>query len=287
MLPLQVALQLPHLRLSPLGVVPQQDRRPSLIVDYTYSGVNNETVRMAPPEAMHFGKALQRILRHVVHAHPRYRPAWLAKIDIADGFYRIGLQPVHVPRLGVILPTSGGEPLVALPLALPMGWVESPPYFTAATETACNLLSATLRSGTAQLPQHHLKGLAATPVPTDSPTSGEWAPRLADPCSTMPCPSSLVAYADVYVDDFVLTAQTQRNRDRVLRSALQHSIDPFLRPLIDGNCSSRKEPVSVKKLCKGDACWATRKKTILGWEFDTVAGTMRLPPHRVARLRTT
>ncbi|KAI2500160.1 adenylate kinase [Fragilaria crotonensis] len=37
-LPLEVALTLPNLRLSPLGVVPQRNRRPRLIVDYTYPG---------------------------------------------------------------------------------------------------------------------------------------------------------------------------------------------------------------------------------------------------------
>lgn len=144
-LPLQVALTLPHLRLSQLGVVPQRNRRPRLIVNYTYSGVNEETARIAPPEAMQFGKALQRILRRLVHANPRYGPVWLAKIDIADGFYRISFRPSHVPRLAVILPTTTTEPLVALPLALPMGWVESPPYFTAVTETACDLLNSALQ----------------------------------------------------------------------------------------------------------------------------------------------
>ena len=126
-LPMSVALQLPHLRLSPLGVVPQRNRRSRLIVDYTYSGVNDETARLAPPEAMQFGKALQRVLSKIVHADPHYGPVLLGKIDIADGFYRIGIQSRDIPRLGVILPSDGAEPLVALPLALPMGWVESPP----------------------------------------------------------------------------------------------------------------------------------------------------------------
>jgi hypothetical protein len=31
---------LPNLRLSPIGVVPQRDRRPRTIVDYTFSDVN-------------------------------------------------------------------------------------------------------------------------------------------------------------------------------------------------------------------------------------------------------
>lgn len=108
-LPLEAALLLPGLRLSPLGVVPQRNRRSRLIVDYTHSGVNEETVRLAPPEAMQFGKALQRILAKIVHVDPSYGPVYLAKIDIADGFYRIAIRSHDVPRLGVILPTSDGS----------------------------------------------------------------------------------------------------------------------------------------------------------------------------------
>ena len=58
---------------------------------------------------------------------------------------------------------------MALPLALPMGWVESPPYFTAVTETACDLTNALLRSP-AMLPSHPLEPLALTP-PTDATSS--------------------------------------------------------------------------------------------------------------------
>lgn len=279
-LPLHVALQLPHLRLSPLGVVPQRSRRSRLIVDYTFLDVNNETARLAPPEAMQFGKAFHRFLRKLVRAHPSYGPVYLGKIDIADGFYRIGLQPRDIPRLGVILPSTTGTPLVALPLALPMGWVESPPYFTAVTETACDLLNAALHRGDAFAP-HPLERLAATPPPDGTPPTGGWAPRLACMGSTKPRPPPL-AYGDVYVDDFILAAQTKRHQRRVLRAAL-HSIDSVLRPLATDDRPSRKEPVSVKKLRQGDACWSTRK-TILGWDLDTVAGTLHLPPHRLARL---
>ena len=75
-----------------------------------------------------------------MHADERYGPVYMSKIDIADGFYRVWLQMQDNQELGVALPTSQGEPqMVAFPLALPMGWVESPPYFTALTETACAL----------------------------------------------------------------------------------------------------------------------------------------------------
>ena len=140
------AATLEGLRVSPLGVVLQRNRRPRLIVDYSFSGVNEDTLQWAPREAMQFGRALQRVFTTLVHAHPRYGPVQhLAKIDVADGFYRVWVQLQDVPKLGVVLPTaSGAVPLIAFPLALPMGWVESPPYFTAITETACDRVNATL-----------------------------------------------------------------------------------------------------------------------------------------------
>lgn len=280
-LPLSVALQQAHLRLSPLGVVPQRNRRSRLIVDYSFSGVNEETARMAPPEAMQFGRALRRILSKLVHADTvHYGPVLMGKIDIADGFYRIGIRPRDIPRLGVILPSNGGKPLVAFPLSLPMGWVESPPYFTAVTETACDLLNTWLQQGTT-LPCHRLKSLAATPPPGGSSTRGDRAWCLAVDRSA-PTRSSPLAYGGVYVDDLILMAQTKRHQHRVLRAAL-HSIDQVLLPLSLQDGPHRKDPVSTKKLRQGDAHWATQK-TILGWDLNTITETLHLPPHRLARL---
>ena len=62
------------------------------------------------------------------------------KVNIVDGFYRVGLAPENVPSLGVCLPPgTDGKPLVAFPLVLPMGWVGSPPQFCAVTETVADL----------------------------------------------------------------------------------------------------------------------------------------------------
>jgi hypothetical protein len=57
-LPVLLVLGEPQLRLSHLGVVPQQDRRPRTISDYTFFGLNHETVPVAPSECMQFGRAL-------------------------------------------------------------------------------------------------------------------------------------------------------------------------------------------------------------------------------------
>ena len=211
---------------------------------------------------MQFGKALQRVLSKVVRADPAYGPVHLTKIDIADGFYRIWIQYRDIPCLGVILPPNTADPQEALPLALPLGWVESPPYFTSVTETACDLLNAALRRWD-HPPTHH-QSLAATP-PADTvstPTIGEDAQRLARAGSTAKRAPPL-AYGDVYVDDFILAAQTKRHQQRMLRSAL-HSIDHVFRPLASADGLSRKEPMSVEKLLQGDACWTTRKTILLG-----------------------
>jgi hypothetical protein len=279
------------LRLSPIGAVPQRDRRPRLIVDYSFSDVNAETVQLAPPEAMQFGRALHRVLRRIVEADGRYGPVYLAKIDIADGFYRVWLQYRDIPKLGVVLPTSPGQPpLIAFPLTLPMGWVESPPYFTVLTETVCDLANASLRRGHVLdlAKPHHLEHVAATlsnaaqasALPSKRPRSHE---RLRSSQRLVRLPGRPpVADVDVYVDDFLLLAQTEPQRTKVMRTTL-HAIDQVFRPLAPSDPNHRKEPASVKKMLKGDACWDTQKR-ILGWDIDTEAQTLQLPEHRLDRL---
>ena len=46
----------PALHISLLGCVPQREQRPRIINDYTYSGVNPSSVKLAPPEAMQWGR---------------------------------------------------------------------------------------------------------------------------------------------------------------------------------------------------------------------------------------
>jgi hypothetical protein len=109
-LPYSTVKDWPTLRLSPLGVVPQRERRPRTIVDYSFNMVNTDTLKLAPPEAMQFGHTLQRLLQKLVDADPRYGPAQIIKIDIADGFYRVWLATSDIPKLGVIFPTAIGDP---------------------------------------------------------------------------------------------------------------------------------------------------------------------------------
>ena len=62
-----------------------------------------------------------------------------------------------------------------------------------------------------------------------------------------------------------------------------HAIDDVVWPLLDGDSEFRQEPVSMKKLLKGECSWST-VKLVLGWLVDKVNMTIQLPPHRIERL---
>ena len=160
-LPYSKVRHLPGLRLSPLGIKEERDRRARLVVDHTWFLVNKHTLEYTTKEAMQFGGALYRVLYQIYHADPKYGTTYLAKYDVKDGFYRVMIRPEHALAMTVILPTyEGEEPMVAVPLVLTMGWINSPPTFCAVTETACDI--ANDRMYRRYAPIHRLEHLAAT-----------------------------------------------------------------------------------------------------------------------------
>ena len=120
---------------------------------------------------MQFGTVLDRILRKILHADPVFGPVQLMKVDLPYGFYRINLNISDIPKLGVVFPTEPGEePLVAFPIVLPMGWSNSPPIFSTATETIADLTNQRLQEQ-ASPPPHPLDDRAEQVVPED-PSEG-------------------------------------------------------------------------------------------------------------------
>jgi len=96
----------PALHLAPVGAVPQQERRRRPIMDYTYYGTNQECLPYAPTHAMQFGTALQRIIQPLIYCDPSHGPRLLAKVDLADGYYRVPLSPEAALGLAVIIPSD-------------------------------------------------------------------------------------------------------------------------------------------------------------------------------------
>ena len=168
-----------------------------------------------------------------------------------------------------------------------MGWKNSPPIFSTATKTIADLANRRLQAdGTP--PTHPLEELAErvqppdplAPVqqpPLESPSASSF-PVLPPPPRDPSLPSSgqPTSYVDVFVDDFVGLAQTDSTPRRV-SLILMHAIDDVLRPLESSDSAFRSQPISVKKLLKGDCSWSTIK-LVLGWVIDTVATTIHSPP---------
>jgi hypothetical protein len=242
-------------------------------------------------EAMQFGKALERFIWSIVHADPRFGPVQMIKVDLADGFYRVWIKATDVIKLGVSFPVlNGEEPLIAFPIVLPMGWTNSPPWFSGATETIADVANERIAKWR-NPPNHRLEAYASTP-PAPAPCV-EIAPTA--PLASLPLPilrdpnlrrdrAGTLASVDIFVDDFISAAQGSPERLSRIRRILFNAIDDVFRALDSDDPAARKEPISVKKLLLGDACWTTNKK-ILGWILDTLKMTIALPESRAQRLK--
>jgi hypothetical protein len=168
-----------------------------------------------------------------------------------------------------------------------MGWKNSPPAFSTATETIADLANQRLSRPDYQPPDHLLDQMAAdVPLPERpsqslAPTPGIAVdvPNTRDP--SLPTTGKPLEYVDIFVDDFISLGQAPNTRR--IRKTLLHSIDHVFRPVTDGDSPFRREPVSLKKLRKGDCSWDTIK-LVLGWIVDTISMTIHLPPHRIERL---
>ena len=84
--PLKAVTALKNLWLLPVAVILYMGRRLPLIFDFKWSGLKYIAERLAPMEAMHFGGALQRILKKVLTADPCLGPVYLSKVDFSDAY---------------------------------------------------------------------------------------------------------------------------------------------------------------------------------------------------------
>ena len=224
-LPFEQVKLLPNLRVSPPGVIPQDGRRPRWIGDWSYYGVNDDTVPLAPQDAMQYGRALERYLRQIVVAdQEKHGPVYQIKGDVSDGYYRVGMNPRHVPSMGLVFPSfDDGTWLVAFPLVLGMGWRDSAPYFCAFTETVADLANEALSPTSANhkwmsTPHEMDERAAEVEDRLQPPRSKQDAVPTTDVVTRNPglrrARPKPAAYYDVFVDDFIALAQGSRSRLR-------------------------------------------------------------------------
>jgi hypothetical protein len=206
------------------------------------------------------GNVVWRVL-DIMSQCPSGQDLFFQKIDLSDGFWRMLVEEEARWNFCYVLPTPPGDPIqLVVPSALQMGWAESPGFFASATETIRDNIQTDLLNRVSHLP-HPLEKYAMPP-PDAKPGDGIYGNF-------------------VYVDDFINVAQQDASRTQLLaisRASLHAIHEIFPPPHVTGHVDG-KDPVSLKKLHKGDAQWA-HKKEILGFMFDGKAKTVFLPDHK-------
>jgi hypothetical protein len=137
----------PELKISPIAAIPHKSKQFRSILDMSFHlrlargevipSVNSTTVKTASKDVIdQLGHSLSRIFHSFAKTEDDAR-IFMAKWDIKDGFWRIDAEDGAEWNFSYVLPQSPGNPcLLVVPTSLQMGWVESPPFFCAASETA-------------------------------------------------------------------------------------------------------------------------------------------------------
>jgi hypothetical protein len=208
-------------------------------------------------------KEIGNVFRRLLHFLDCVDPdeiVMLSKIDLSDGFWRMLVEEEAKWNFAYVLPGPPDSPIqLVVPSALQMGWAESPAYFCAATETARDIIHQAVETGQ-EFPEHVFEEYMN---PTKKPKRSTKEDSMYS--------------VSVYLDDFIGAAVENASGTllgRVTKAALHgiHSIFPP--PDITGHVGG-KDPISLKKLQKGDARWASEKE-ILGFLVDGEAKTVRI-----------
>jgi hypothetical protein len=162
-----------------------------------------------------------------------------------------------------VLPQEDGKPTtLVVPTSLQMGWVESPPYFCAATKTARDISSNYCNTPIGSLPCHKFVKHVTGDKDFDAlPTT-----------LTAKAPTTFRYGLKVYVKDFmsILIPTSQEQLEHVATAVMTGIHDVFPANIIDGN-----HPISEKKLLKGEGQYLLFKM-LLGFDFDGKRKTMWL-----------
>ena len=150
---------------SPIAAIPHKSKAYRSILDLSFclqlknggvrAAVNNSTKKMAPKGAIdQIGEALSCII-HAFAEADKNAMIFMAKWDIKEGFWRMDCAEGEEWNFAYVLPQADGKPKkLVVPTLLQMGWVESPPYFCAATETSRDVAMDYSETPINSLPQH-------------------------------------------------------------------------------------------------------------------------------------
>jgi hypothetical protein len=250
-----------NLKVPLLAVVPQRDQRGRMIFDLSFAmrqgrgqrghkrsredevilqaSVNDTTVRLAPEGPVkELGNVLPCILDFMASI-PAKEHIHFSKMDLADGYWWMVVEPDARWNFAYVMPSAPGEPIkLVIPRALQMGWNESPAYFCATMETARDIAQSWINRKT-PLDEHPMEAFTM-------PAQPAWRQSTNGPKFQM---------SAVYIDDFCLAVVEDASGTLLQQTAraMLHAIHKvFPTPAATGTPDA-KDPISEKKLAKGDA----------------------------------
>jgi hypothetical protein len=233
--------------------------------------VNNTTEKTAPKGAI---DQIKECLSPIVYAFTETDPTakiFMAKWDIKDGFWRMDCAEGEEWNSAYVLPQKEGEPvLLVVPTSLQMGWIESPPYFCTATETARDVTTEYTEMSVGTLPHHKFNKYTIGDAKYDALTE------------TSTHNAGFAYIVKVYINDFMslvipVSCDQLQHVAKAVMSGI-HDVFP-----LDSNDSN--DPISEKKLLKNKGQYSMRK-TLLGFKFDGAAKTMWLEAAKREKLLT-
>jgi hypothetical protein len=130
--------------------------------------------------------------------------------------------------------------MVTVKLVLHIGWVNSPPAFSTATETDADVANQRLRSPAYHPPPHHLDNMAAAvllPAPGVPTCDYDYGAAVEIPDSrdpSLPTTGDPLEYVDIFVDDFISLAQ-QPNICRVRHLSTEPIMKDFTARILDAD----------------------------------------------------
>ena len=144
--PWDIITHLENLWLSPVAALPQEVRRPRLILDLTCIVLNKAVTPQVSHKAVWSKGILKRVIWRILEANPQLVQVYLFKVDLPDAYVCLWVGLKDTPSTDFIIPKRRSEEpqFLGFHLSLLMGFHGSTPFFCVSEETVADMANATI-----------------------------------------------------------------------------------------------------------------------------------------------
>ena len=186
-----------------------------------------------------------------MESYPQLGLTFLIKVDLEDAYMRIWFRINYIPSpIAFMIPKGNKEEehLVGFQLSILMGYVESAPFFCAATETLKDMVNNTMYSRKTA-PAHPLEKLEETSPSSDNSDANQMIVQAYEQWRNLPARAyqAALAHVEVYVEKFIGIFQGVPEGRIHMTRRLFCSIDSLFRPNNPLDVA-REEQITLNKM---------------------------------------